>query len=194
MPLPAGLGFASPASAFWRRTALGVGPQLAGDVSGEAQRFLVQALADEVLQAGQDLDDVLEAVIANTFDALAAYLRQGIEAHTDPVARLRGACHAYVAFGKERPEQYAILFTRKVELSPDIDSMLGAEAFAFLLDAIRECAIAGKSHSTKPIDDATALWVALHGYVSLRAAIPDYPWPPDDIVLDDLIDRVALLT
>jgi hypothetical protein len=27
-----------------------VGPQLAGDVSGEAQRFLVQVLADEVLQ------------------------------------------------------------------------------------------------------------------------------------------------
>jgi AcrR family transcriptional regulator len=42
----------------------------------------------------EDLDDVLEAVVANTFDALAAYLRRGIEAHTDPVARLRGACHA----------------------------------------------------------------------------------------------------
>jgi hypothetical protein len=24
-------------------------------------------------------------------------------------------------------------------------------------------------------------------------AIPDYPWPPDDIVLDNLVDRVALL-
>jgi AcrR family transcriptional regulator len=145
----------------------------------------------------EDLDDVLEAVVANTFDALAAYLRHGIEAHTDPVTRLRGTCHAYVAFGQEHPEQYAILFTRKVELSPEIDktvdSMLGAEAFAFLLDAVRECAAAGKSHSTKPIEDATALWVALHGYVSLRAAIPDYPWPPNDIVLDNLIDRVALL-
>jgi hypothetical protein len=32
--------------------------------------------------------------------------------------------------------------------------MLGAEAFAFLLDAIRECAIAGKSHSTKPSETA----------------------------------------
>jgi AcrR family transcriptional regulator len=48
----------------------------------------------------EDLDDVLEAAVANTFDALAAYLSRGIEAHTDPVARLLGACHAYVAFGK----------------------------------------------------------------------------------------------
>jgi hypothetical protein len=77
-----------------------------------------------------------------------------------------------VAFGQGHPEQYAILFTRKIELSPEIDktvdSMLGAEAFAFLLDGVRECAAAGRSHSTQPIDDATALWVALHGYVSLR--------------------------
>jgi hypothetical protein len=62
------------------------------------------------------------------------------------------------------------------------------------LDAVRECAATGRSSSTKTIEDATALWVALHGYVSLRAAIPDYPWPPDDIVLDNLIDRVALLS
>src|ERR1700704_3090747 len=34
-------------------TPLGVGPQLAADVSGEAQRFLVQVLMDEVLQARQ---------------------------------------------------------------------------------------------------------------------------------------------
>jgi hypothetical protein len=37
--------------------------------------------------------------------------------------------------------------------------------------------------SSRPIEDATALWVALHGCVSLRAAIPDYPWPPEDVVL-----------
>jgi hypothetical protein len=40
----------------------------------------------------------------------------------------------------------------------------------------------------------TALWVALHGYVSLHRAIPDFPWPPDDTVLDNLINRLALLT
>jgi Tetracyclin repressor-like, C-terminal domain len=101
---------------------------------------------------------VLEAVVGNTFDALADYLRRGIEAHTDPVARLRGACHAYVAFGHEHPEQYAILFSLKIELSPEIDktvdSMLGAEAFAFLLDAVRECAATGRSSSTQPNEDA----------------------------------------
>jgi AcrR family transcriptional regulator len=140
---------------------------------------------------------VLEAVVGNTFDALADYLRRGIEAHADPVARFRGACRAYVAFGHEHPEQVRHPVrpqNRTFEIDKTVDSMLGAEAFAFLLDAFRECAATGRSSSTQPIEDATAVWVALHGYVSLRAAIPDYPWPPDDIVLDNLIDRVALLS
>src|ERR1700676_1347546 len=53
----------------------------------------------------EDLDDLLEAVVANTFDALAAYLRRGVEANTDPVARFRATCLAYVAFGHEHPQQ-----------------------------------------------------------------------------------------
>jgi hypothetical protein len=72
--------------------------------------------------------------------------------------------------------------------------MLGAKAFLFLIDGIRECAAAGQSDSTRPQEDATAFWVALHGYVGLRTAIPDFPWPPDEVVLDNFIDRIAMLT
>jgi hypothetical protein len=114
------------------------------------------------------------------------------------VARLRAVCHAYVAFGLEHPQQYAVLFGRNNQVpstavAKTVDAMPGAEAFAFLLDGIRECAATGKSHSTQPLEDATTLWVALHGYVGLRSGIPDFPWPPDDIVLDYLIDRLSLL-
>jgi AcrR family transcriptional regulator len=145
----------------------------------------------------EDLDDVLQAVVANTFDALTAYLRRGVEGHDDPSARLRAVCHAYVAFAHEHPEQYAILFARTIELPTEVektvDNMIGGEAFAFLLDGIRDCVAAGQSRSTEPMQDATALWVALHGHVSLQAAVPDFPWPPGDIVLDNLIDRIARL-
>jgi AcrR family transcriptional regulator len=145
----------------------------------------------------EDLDDVLEAVVANTFQALTVYLLEGVESITDPVGRLRAACHAYVAFGHDHPEQYAVLFTRNIELASDaektIENMLGGEAFAFLLDGIRACVATGHSDSAEPMQDAAALWVALHGHVSLRANVPDFPWPPGDIVLDNLIDRIALL-
>jgi AcrR family transcriptional regulator len=144
-----------------------------------------------------DLNEVLEALVASTFQALTAYLRRGVKGITDPVARLRAACHAYVAFGQEHPEQYAILFTRNIELASDldktVDNMIGGQAFSFLLDGIRACVASGQSDSTQPMPDATALWVALHGYVNLQAAVPHFPWPPGDGVLDNLIDRIALL-
>ena len=38
---------------------------------------------------------------------------------------------------------------------------------------------------------ATELWVALHGYVTLRASTPEFPWPHTDEILDDLITHLA---
>jgi AcrR family transcriptional regulator len=147
----------------------------------------------------EDLDEVLEAVVDSTFGALADYLREAGLGHEDPVDRLRAYCHAYVAFGRERPLQYAMLFSRAVELSPAngrkaFENLTGGEAFAILLNAIQECVEAGVSRSTQPVDDAVAVWVALHGYVGVRTAVPDFPWPPGDDLLDVLIDRLAQLT
>src|ERR1700754_307512 len=51
----------------------------------------------------------------NLDDVLADYLREAGTGHDDPVDRLRAYCHAYVAFGRDRHLQYAILFTRVIE-------------------------------------------------------------------------------
>jgi AcrR family transcriptional regulator len=147
----------------------------------------------------EDLDEVLEAVVDSTFEALADYLREAGLGHDDPVDRLRAYCHAYVEFGRDRPLQYAILFSRAVELPPAdsqkaLENLQGGEAFAILLEALQECVDAGVSQSTQPLDDAIAVWVGLHGYVGLHAAVPDFPWPPSDTLLDVLIDRLARLT
>jgi AcrR family transcriptional regulator len=147
----------------------------------------------------ENLDDVLKAVVDSTFDALADYLREAGTGHNDPVDRLRAYCHAYVAFGRDRHLQYAILFTRVIEFPPTdspkaLENLEGGEAFAILLGAIRECIDAGASESTQPVDDAIAVWVALHGYVGLHTAVPDFPWSPGDTLLDVLIDRLARLS
>jgi AcrR family transcriptional regulator len=147
----------------------------------------------------ENLDDVLKAVVDSTFDTLADYLREAGTGHDDPVDRLRACCHAYVAFGRDRPREYAILFNRAVERPPadfakELENLEGGEAFAILLSAIKECIDAGVSKSTQPVDDAIAVWVALHGYVGLRTAFADFPWPPGDTLLDVLIDRLARLS
>lgn len=69
--------------------------------------------------------------------------------------------------------------------------MTGADAFSWLVDAIRSCVDAGRSTATDPTGSAVQLWVALHGYATLRAAANDFPWPDEDGLLDDLITRLA---
>jgi hypothetical protein len=41
--------------------------------------------------------------------------------------------------------------------------------------------------------DATALWVALHGYATLHASVRNFPWPPEDDLINALVDRLAQL-
>lgn len=62
------------------------------------------------------------------------------------------------------------------------------EAFQVLVDAITGCVAAGRSTSVDPFADATALWTAMHGAVSLRQYLPMFPWPP----LHEAVDRFAI--
>ncbi|PRY36858.1 TetR/AcrR family transcriptional regulator [Umezawaea tangerina] len=146
-----------------------------------------------------DLNDVLQAVVDNTFHALTTHIRHAVDGITDPVDRLHSAIRAYVDFGLQQPHQYRVLFTvppadRREQLDKDMETMTGADAFAFLLDGIRDCVSAGRSRSQDPEVDATALWLALHGYVGTRSTLHDFPWPADDKLLDTLVRNLAQLT
>ena len=103
--------------------------------------------------------------------------------------RLVAGCEAYVAFGLAHPARYGVLFSEQrlgmqdyckpVQLSQDGKPVLefGAESFALLVQAIEDCVEAGASASTDAVADATAVWVAMHGTVTLRTALPGFPWP-----------------
>ena len=136
------------------------------------------------------------AAVVRIFGELA----EAIQAATasvgpDPAARLIAGCAAYVTYGLAHPARYGVLFAGRrapaegycepVPLGPDGRPVLewGAEAFALLVQAIEDCVRAGVSASTDPVADATAVWVALHGMVTLRTALPRFPWPdPDDLI------------
>jgi AcrR family transcriptional regulator len=146
-----------------------------------------------------NLDDVVDAVIASTFEELARSLECDLHGHTDPIARLRALCRGYVSFGSGNPRLYRLLFGpgRPHPAPPttkSIDSMPGAKAFDILVGSIHACVEAGQSSSTDPQRDAIALWAALHGYVGLLASRPEFPWPPHSGVVDQFVDRLAYLT
>jgi AcrR family transcriptional regulator len=206
-PARAGTGQAARARAHRQRNARGQGARLADDIvagalvlierTGSDEAVTLRAVAREIGIAAPsiyahfaDRDAIIMAVVLRVFDELSDAITQGQAASgPDPVDRLVAGCEAYLAFGLEHPARYGVLFVphganpeeycAPVQLGANGGPVLafGAESFALLVEAIEECATAGASASTDPITDATAVWVALHGTVMLRTALPGFPWP-----------------
>ena len=144
-----------------------------------------------------DLDDVRRAVIDHTFVELAAFLARQAGDRTEPADRLDALCRAYVEFGITQPQQYAVMFGAGA-MSPSptavpksVETMPGAGAFELLLEAVRACPDRGGQHDGQSLHTAMAVWVALHGYVGLRVAAPDFPWPAGDALLETLVQRLV---
>ena len=204
-----------------RRNPRGQGARLTEDIvagalalierTGSAEAVTLRAVAREVGIAAPsiyahfpDRDAVLMAVVARIFDELTGAIEQGKEAAgQDPAGRLVAGCEAYVAFGLEHPARYSMLFSTQRPAAPDYCKPVpigpggrpvlefGAEAFALLLQAIQDCVTAGVSASTDVVADATAVWVALHGTVSLRTALPRFPWPEPAASVRQLVLSLA---
>jgi AcrR family transcriptional regulator len=154
-----------------------------------------------------DRDAIVLAVVARVFDELRQAITDGVvAAGEDPVERLVAGCEAYVAFGLGRPPRYRVLFAaervgrsdycKPVALGPDGRPVLelGAESFALLVDAVAACVATGASTSTDVVADSTAVWVAMHGTVSLQIALPGFPWPEPERFVREFVLRLARIT
>ena len=153
-----------------------------------------------------DADAIIVAVLADTFEELDAALRAatgpavGSSGATSPRATspdpLRSLCAAYLDFARTHPHRYRVLFARHrtggafaMTDTRAIDELAGAQAFHRLVASVAIHTGTGPDRST--IADATALWVALHGYASLQSALPAFPWPDAAHMLDTLIERLV---
>jgi AcrR family transcriptional regulator len=144
-------------------------------------------------------DAIISAVVEQSFSELTTQLRLAVETEREPVARLRAVGRGYVAFGLEQRLRYRILFERRrrregpspAEHAASIERMPGADAFAVLLEAMTDCVDAGCSSAPSALRAATELWVALHGYITLRPATQRFPWPERDELVESLMLRLA---
>lgn len=157
-----------------------------------------------------DRDAIVMAAVARIFDELTVAIDAGLNsAGQDPAGRLVAGCEGYVAFGLGHPARYGVLFSERriaearprdyckpVPIGPDGRPVLefGAESFALLVNAVAACVSAGVSASTDVVADSTAVWVALHGTVSLRTALPRFPWPGLDQFVRQLVLPLAKVT
>ena len=198
-----------------RRNARGEGSKLAHEIvegamaliarEGGPQAVALRSVAREIgISAPSiyahfpDRESILQAVVVQVFEELRLRLEEAISAESDPVDRLVAGSRAYVSFGLENPGLYATLFSgerlgSEFEAPPKFpfDELppVGGEGFALLVEGIRECVEAGVSSSTDVFADATAIWVALHGTVSLWSALCGGPWPDDN----DFVRRLVVV-
>ncbi len=206
-----------------QRNARGQGARLTQDIvsgalalierEGSQEAVTLRAVAREVGIAAPsiyahfpDREAILAAVVARVFDELTEVIARGMDAAgPDPAGRLVGGCEAYADFGLAHPARYTVLFARRpaagdyckpVTFGPDGRRVLefGAESFALLVQGIEDCVRAGVSASTDLMADATAVWVALHGTVTLRTALPGFPWPDPARFVRQFVGQLARLT
>jgi AcrR family transcriptional regulator len=190
-----------------RRNARGQGTRLADDIvrgalalierTGSDEAVTLRAVAREVGIAAPsiyahfaDREAIIMAAVVQVFDELAdAVEKAEARSSADPVKQLLAGCLAYLEYGLDHPARYGLLFSprelapedycKPVPIGPDGQPILafGAEAFAELVQGIQRCVDADVSASTDVLADATAVWAGLHGAVTLRTALPGFPWP-----------------
>jgi AcrR family transcriptional regulator len=121
-------------------------------------------------------DALIDAVVASRFQQLADTVTASLGNETDPYTRLLRGCEAYIAFAKEHPSAYRMIFeTTNPVLNPE--ELTGREAFQLLVDAVHACLPADRASPEQAFAIAIDIWSAMHGMVSLRRTMPGFPWP-----------------
>jgi AcrR family transcriptional regulator len=150
-----------------------------------------------------DREAIVEAVVDGAFadfnTAIQDATSVAIAAGAGPRERVRAGCAAYLRFAAERPNRYRLMFERQHRIAGDVPGVQIAgdvpdvqiAGFDLLVRSIQDCVAAGISASTDPARDATAIWLALHGYATLPSRLPMFPWPDANALLDRIIDGLA---
>jgi AcrR family transcriptional regulator len=143
-----------------------------------------------------DREAIVDAIVDGAFHDFNTAIYSAIDGVTDPLARLRAGCAAYLRFAAERPNRYKLLFDRRdllASASQPIPS-IRTESFDWLVQGVQACVEAGLSRSTDAFVDSAAIWAALHGYATLHVRLDAFPWPAQDVLLDRIVLGLAGIT
>jgi AcrR family transcriptional regulator len=133
-------------------------------------------------------EELVRAVSLACFQELWDFLREAAEAHgDDPRAELRAIGAAYLEFAQSRPGHYRILFAtagRVAAAGPPgpAEEDPGTAALELLVGATARCLHDGRD----PEAVAQQLWIGVHGFVTLRLALPHLDWPDAEDFITDL--------
>jgi AcrR family transcriptional regulator len=125
----------------------------------------------------EDRQELMRALLDRGFTGFRERMRRGADQGDSPWDRLMGAGSAYIAFAREQPERYRLIFAADwgehgIEDDPDQSLEAAEGAFTDLVELIADCV--GPEDAPSPGLDTLAIgvWSGLHGYVTLCHAQP----------------------
>ena len=137
-----------------------------------------------------DKNALVLAVCERTFESLDVHIEAAVAGIEDPLEELHARGRAYVRFGLDNPEHYRVMFMTRphVDMPPD---QMTSGAFEHHFNAVtRACGAGALPADTDPLGAALFLWFGVHGIASLLIAKPDFPWPPLDALVDDVLGKL----
>jgi len=112
----------------------------------------------------------------------------------DPAARFRALCHAYVRFGLENPQTYALIFMEdpaylKAVFAEQASDDPATLSYNLLADTMQDLVSPGiRASESPPTELAETVWAALHGIVSLKLTCPAFPSAPAEVLTKIMTD------
>lgn len=135
-----------------------------------------------------DKDDLLYSLVHEDFTRLTERLRAIRETH-EGVTAVRAMLLSYAEMGLERPESYQVMFMFRPKLARR-NASDDSDEHAYSI--FRSCVVAamerGEFRRMDPDVVAQILWAAIHGLVSLRLTLTEFPWQDVNHLAETLVD------
>ncbi|MFI1464570.1 TetR/AcrR family transcriptional regulator [Nocardia carnea] len=159
-------------------------------VSIRAVAGMVGVSAPSIYRHFADKDALIEAAVAEVFEALNTAMQSAVDPADSPPLRLRRLGLAYVRFALDHPEQYR-LATIPTHTHGAVDLVLTSGAFRFFATTVEEAMAAGLIDRGDPTPLVLELWAAAHGIASLLLAKPFLPWGDPMAVAGRVLDAAC---
>ena len=138
--------------------------------------------------------------------ALEGFMRQAVEAHTDPLDRIRATARAYIHFGVTHPDEYAFVFMQRRPHAPNESARVQhgdplQDPYAFARALFAQWAATGVVRDLDvDVDLMTQIfWEGIHGFTARHLVMGlDDTWMPEvpneahrDLMIEVLLTGLA---
>jgi AcrR family transcriptional regulator len=137
-----------------------------------------------------DREALLSAVMTAGYTEFRAVLRAAIPPAAEPVDQLRAYARAYLEFADQRPGLYRVLFMTTIREGVPVPARggptgedEGVDAFNDFLTIVTRCL----PDDGDPFSQSAYIWAGLHGFATLRQAIPTFPWPTEQEYVEHML-------